>query len=262
MTWDQFVEAKLFPKNMLSLTGQHFPVTLHFVLEFLNSPSQVFVLVLWQELDHHIVLPESTHTFVKGPFSSCEKALQKVLPLLKTALCISKFPFLEGKITGCWKRGTPKTYIYVWDHSFEYSKLQVLMKFMDWKDKMISLSQITRNRCVYKLSAPFCKCKSNICRCICFGWWQIGAIRWEKTGLIRIYWNSPPVMWLNWHVTRYPAEIPAILLRQSSPGTSFFEYLESLCRITCLATHAVINYIYFPFHLLIIWFKINSVSYP
>lgn len=41
---EKLAGTKLFPKNMLSLTGQHFPVTLQFVLKFLNSSSQVFVL--------------------------------------------------------------------------------------------------------------------------------------------------------------------------------------------------------------------------
>lgn len=45
MIWKKFVETKLFPKNMLVLTGQDFPVSLHFVLKFLNSSNQVFVLV-------------------------------------------------------------------------------------------------------------------------------------------------------------------------------------------------------------------------
>lgn len=45
--WEMFVETKLFPKNML--TDQRFPIILYFVLKFLNSFSQVFVLVQWQQ---------------------------------------------------------------------------------------------------------------------------------------------------------------------------------------------------------------------
>lgn len=147
----------------------------------------------------------------------------------------------------------------------------MLMKFMDWKGKMITLSQITRSQGVYKLPAPFCKYKSNICRCICFGWRQIGAVRWEKTGLIGIYWNVSPVMWLNWHVPRYPAEIPAILLTGVFTRNVSLWIFGSLCRITCLATHAKlstninkinINYIYFLFYLLIIRYRMNPISYP
>lgn len=44
---EMFVETKLFPKNML--TDQRFPIILHFVLKFLNSFSQIFVLVQWQQ---------------------------------------------------------------------------------------------------------------------------------------------------------------------------------------------------------------------
>lgn len=68
----KFVKTKLFPKNMLVLTGRDFPVSLHFVLKFLNSSNQVFVLVQWQQWDHHPVMLDSKPSFAEVPFSSCE----------------------------------------------------------------------------------------------------------------------------------------------------------------------------------------------
>lgn len=175
--WEKFIENKLFPKNMLLLTDQHFPMTLHFVLKFLNSSSQVFVLVRWQQWDHHPVMPDIKSSSGKGPFSSCE------FLLCKGSLHYFKLLF-AFQISLSWRenhrvlrKSNTKSIHLLWDHSFECNQLQVLMTSLERKVEMITLSQITRNQGVYTLPSPFCKCKSNICRCMSLGWREIEAVR-------------------------------------------------------------------------------------